>query len=126
MLLLLLTTLSSAPLVATPPRPPDTVMPVVAVTVAAETDATPKALLDVNVACFPERAVDTLPIPVTVSAPPTVTDELSTAAPSHCSSRVAMTSRPWMSALAVRLVIDSCELELIDAPAFAAIRAVMS
>ena len=52
MLLLLLTTLSSAPLVATPPRPPDTVRPVVAVIVAEVTDATLKAELAVNVACF--------------------------------------------------------------------------
>ena len=57
MLLLLLTTLSCAPFVATPPRPPVIVMPVVADTVAAATDATLKALLDVSAACFPWRVV---------------------------------------------------------------------
>ena len=57
MLLLLLLTLSCAPLVDTPPRPPVTVMPVDAVTVAALTDATLRLLLLVSVACFPLRVV---------------------------------------------------------------------
>ena len=88
MLLLLLTTLSGAPFVATPPRPPVIVMPVVAVTVAEATDATLRALLVVNAACFPERAVDILPtpatdsVPLTVAFPATVSVEFSTAAPS--------------------------------------------
>ena len=51
MLLLLLLTLSCAPQVATPPRPPVIVMPVVAVTVAAATEFTLNALLLVNAAC---------------------------------------------------------------------------
>ena len=58
MLLLLLTTLSSAPLVATPPRPPDTVRPVVAVIVAEVTDATLRAELVVSVGCFAASVVD--------------------------------------------------------------------
>ena len=57
MLLLLLTTLSCAPLVDTPERPPDTRIPVVAVTVAEPTDATLRALLVVNAACFPDMVV---------------------------------------------------------------------
>ena len=51
MLLLLLLTLSCAPQLAVFPRPPVIVIPVVAVTVAAATDATLKALLVVSAAC---------------------------------------------------------------------------
>ena len=58
MLLLLLTTLSCAPFVATLPRPPVIVMPVVADTVAALTDATFRAELVVNAACFDANVVD--------------------------------------------------------------------
>ena len=108
------------------PCPPVIRKPLRLDVLAVVRELTLTALLVVSVACFPEIAVATLPSPVTVSAPPTVTDELSIAAPSACSSRVAMMSRPWMSALVVRLVIDSCELEPIEAPAFAAIKAVMS
>ena len=50
-MLLLLTTLSCAPFVATPPLPPDIVTPVVAVIVAAATEATFKALAVVSAAC---------------------------------------------------------------------------
>ena len=67
MLLLLLTTLSSAPLVATPPRPPDTVRPVVAVIVAEVTDATLRAELVVRVFCF---ALSPAEIVVIISTPP--------------------------------------------------------
>ncbi len=49
MLLLLLTTLSCAPLVDTPPRPPVIVMPVVALTVATDTAEL--------AACLPEMVV---------------------------------------------------------------------
>ena len=42
-----------------------------------------------------------------------------------CSSRVAMTSRASTSALQVTLVTDSCEVELIEAPAFAAMVVMM-
>ena len=114
MLLFELTTLSCAPLVDTPERPPVMVMPVEACTVATLT-----ADVDVSLACFPEMAVETLPIPATVTV------ELKTAAPSKCNSRVAKTSRPCISALHVTLAIDSCEVELIDAPAFAAIVVIM-
>ena len=82
MLLLLLTTLSCAPLVATAPRPPVTVMPVLAATVATDT-----ADVVVSEACFPLRVVMTL-------TPPQVKLPFSMAAPSTWSSRVAMTSRP--------------------------------
>ena len=57
MLLVLLTTLSCAPLVDTPERPPVTVMPVVEVRVAVATDPTLTELLVVNAACFVERVV---------------------------------------------------------------------
>ena len=100
-------------------------------TAVVVTEATLRALLVVSVACFPLSAVvilvpPTVRAPVIVVAPVTVSVELSTAAPSACSSRVATTSRPWMSALHVTLAIDSCEVELIDAPAFAAIVVMMS
>ena len=62
MLLLLLTTRSCAPQVATFPRPPVIVMPVVAVTVAAPTDATFRALLVVSAACL-VAMVDIMSIP---------------------------------------------------------------
>ena len=107
MLLFELTTRSCAPLVDTPERPPVMVMPVEACTVATLT-----ADVDVNAACFPEMAVITL-VPPTLSVPPidvfpaTASVELSTAAPSACSSRVATTSRPWMSAVQVTLAIES-------------------
>ena len=57
MLLLLLTTLSSAPHELTPPRPP-----VISIPVDAATEATLTALLVVSAACFPEIAVATSPI----------------------------------------------------------------
>ena len=57
MLLLLLTTLSCAPLVDTPERPPDTRIPVVAVTVADPTDAAVREVLDVIKGCFDEMVV---------------------------------------------------------------------
>ncbi len=120
MLLLLLTTLNSAPQEATPPRPP-----VISIPVLACTEATLTALLVVSGACFPERAVDMLPIPATDSAPPTVTDELSSAAPSQCSSRVHETSRPWMSALVVRLATFNALL-VVSAACFAAMVDAMS
>ena len=82
------------------------------------------ALLAVSAACFPEMAVAILPLPVTVNAPPTLTDELSTAAPSHCSSRVAMRSRSWMLPLAVTLVSEICDDALMVAAAMAAITSV--
>ncbi len=85
-----------------------------------------RAVLVVIVACFPERAVARLPIPVTVNVPPTLSDELSTAAPSHCSSRVATRSRAWMSPLAVTLVSESCDEELIVVPLAAAMAAITS
>ena len=59
MLLLLLTTLSSAPQDDTFPRPPEIRIPVLACT-----EATLTALLVVSVACLPEIAVATSPVPV--------------------------------------------------------------
>ena len=59
MLLLLLTTFSSAPQDDTPPRPPEIRIPVLACTEATDT-----ALLVVSVACLPEIAVATSPVPV--------------------------------------------------------------
>ena len=109
--------LAPVPLLPCPPemrRPPLMVLAALVVT-----EATLRALLAVNAACFPEMAVETLPIPATV------TIELKTAALSQCNSRVAMTSRPCISALHVTLAIDSCEVELMDAPAFAAIVVIM-
>ena len=73
---------------------PVRVMLLDALSVDAATDDTFTALVVVSVACFAERAVAMLPTPVIVNAPPTFTIELSTAAPSQCSSRVATTSRP--------------------------------
>ena len=93
-------------------------------------EATLKTLLVVNVACLPLNAV-TMLVPATVSDPlivafpVTASVEFKIAASSACSSRVAMTSRPWMSALHVTLATDSCEAELIDAPAFAAMVVIM-
>ena len=58
--------------------------------------------------CFPFNAL-TMLVPCTVSDPDsdvlpvTANVEFKIAAPSACSSRVATTSRPWMSALVVRL-----------------------
>ena len=89
-----------------------------------------KGVLAVMVACFPLSAV-TMLVPATVSDPPivafppTASVEFKTAAPSACSSRNAMTSRPCISALHVTLAIDSCEVELMDTPAFAAIVVIM-
>ena len=66
------------------------------------------AVLLVIEACFPFNAVITL-VPCTdsdpesVVLPVTANVEFKIAAPSACSSRVATTSRPWMSALVVRL-----------------------
>ena len=71
-----------------------------------------RAVLVVMVACFPFSAVMTL-VPDTTRVP------LSVAAPSQCKSRVATTSRPWISAVHVTLATESCELELIEVPAFA-------
>ncbi len=67
-----------------------------------------------------------LPIPVTVNAPPTFSVELSIAAPSQCSSRVHVTSRPWMSPEAVTLAIESAEVALTAAFAPSDIRVMMS
>ena len=67
--------------VATSPVP-------VIVTLAAATDATLRALPVVKVACFPFTAAAKVPV-----IPATVTVEFKKAAPSACSSRVAMTSR---------------------------------
>ena len=97
-----------------------------ALTVAEATDATLRLLLVVSVACFPERAVAMLPSPVTVNVPPTLTVELSTAAPSQCSSRVAMRSRAWMSPLAVTLVSESCDDALMVVPLAADAMAVIT
>ena len=126
MLELLLLNLSCAPLVDTPPRPPVTSMPVEACTVATDTADDPD-----SVDCFPLSAVaifvpPTVNDPVIDAAPATLRVLFNTAAPSACSSRVDMRSRHWMSAVQVRAAIDSCEVELIEAPAFAAIVAVMS
>ena len=119
MLLLLLTTLSCAPLVDTPDRPPVIVMPVVAATVATLT-----ADVVVSAACFAEMEVITL-LPPTLSVlltaifPATVRLEFSTAVPSACNSRVATTSRPWMSPVHVTLATESCVVGLIDVEALA-------
>ena len=107
--------LSCAPLDATAPRPPDIKIPVVAVTVAAASDATPRALLAVNKACFPERAVALLPTPATVSV------LFSTAGPSECSSPVAIRSRPCTFPLHVQLVTESWVLALMEEEPAAAI-----
>ena len=106
--------------VATSPVP-------VIVTFAAATDATVNAVLEVSTACFPFAAAARVPV-----IPATVTVEFKKATPSACSSRLATISRPRMSPLAVTpalqvtLVTDSCEVELIEAPAFAEINDVMS
>ena len=126
MLLLELTTLSCAPLVDTPPRPPVIVMPVLAATVAT---LTPDVV--VSAVCFAAREFNTfvpatVSVPLIVAFPATVSVEFSTAALSACNSRVAITSRPWMFAVHVTLAIESCVVELIDAPAFAAIVVIMS
>ncbi len=70
MLLLVLESRIIAPLVDTPPRPPVTDIPMIAVTLA-----TLKAELEVSAACFADSAVNTLD-------PDTVNEELQTAAPS--------------------------------------------
>ena len=94
------------------------------------TDATLRALLVVSVACLLFNAVMTL-VPPTLSdpfndvAPYTVKVELSVAGPSDCSSPVAVTSRPWMSALHVTLATLTTEL-VVSAACFPEMVVLMS
>ena len=107
-------------------RPPDIVF-------IAVVDTLPMARLVelVKVFCFVLKVL-TILVPETVNAPlidvfpVTFRVELSTAAPSHCNSREATTSRPRTSPLVVTLATDSAEVELTTALALAAMRVSMS
>ena len=80
MLLLLLTTLSCAPQVATFPRPPVIVMPVVADTVAAATEFTFRALLVVSAACLAAMVV-AMSTPFKYKGPASIMEDPMTAEP---------------------------------------------